>query len=75
MSRKNTINSFEQLSTEILLEIFDYLSVNDTIHACFFLNERFNSIIPQYCRFVKYFITPTQDLVFWQTQFYQKMSS
>jgi len=59
MSEKN---SFDQLATEIFFEIFDYLSYDDILGAFFDLNQRFNSMLVQYHRFVKHFKTPTQHL-------------
>jgi len=62
MSEKN---SLDQLATEILFEIFDYLLHDDIIYSFFNINQRFNSIILQYHRFSKYFITPTHHFSFW----------
>ncbi|CAF1409656.1 unnamed protein product [Rotaria sp. Silwood1] len=39
---------FEQLPTEIILEIFDYLSCNDVMYTFFYLNERLNKLILQH---------------------------
>ena len=39
---------FDQLSTEIILEIFDYLSSHEILYAFFNLNRRFNSILSQH---------------------------
>jgi hypothetical protein len=60
-------NSFDQLPTEILLEIFEYFSCNDIIYAFFYLNQRFNSILLQYHRLLNHFTTSTRHLSFWQT--------
>ncbi len=60
-------NSFDQLATEILFEIFDYLSYNDIIYTFLHLNQRFNSISLQYLRFLNHFTTPTRHFSFWQT--------
>jgi hypothetical protein len=38
-------HQFEQFPDEILLEIFDYLHLNDLIRAFYNLNHRFNSIL------------------------------
>jgi hypothetical protein len=67
MSGKNSLISFDQLTTEILFEIFDYLSYNDIIYAFFYLNQRFYSILLQYHRFLNHCTTPTRHFSFWQT--------
>ncbi len=55
MSEKNSLSLFDQLSTEILFKIFDYLSCNDIIYTFFYLNQRFNVIVLQYLRFLNNF--------------------
>jgi hypothetical protein len=60
-------NSFDQLATEILFEIFEYLSCNDIIYTFFYLNQRFNSILLQHHQFLNHFTTSTRHLSFWQT--------
>ncbi|UJR38605.1 hypothetical protein I4U23_031270 [Adineta vaga] len=57
---------FEELSTEIYYEIFDYLSSNDIISTFFDLNQRFNRIIMNYSRYLHHFITPIKNLSFWK---------
>lgn len=42
---KNLINKFENLSIELLLEIFDYLSINDCFNAFNNLNWNINSAL------------------------------
>ncbi|CAF3918873.1 unnamed protein product [Rotaria sp. Silwood2] len=42
---KNSINRFENLSREILLEIFDYLSINDCFNAFYNLNWKISSTL------------------------------
>ncbi|CAF1356375.1 unnamed protein product [Rotaria sordida] len=42
---KNLINTFESLSREILLEIFDYLSINDCFNSFYNLNWKINSTL------------------------------
>jgi hypothetical protein len=63
MSEKN---SFDQLATEILFEIFDYLSYHDIIYTFLHLNQRFNSMLLHYHEFLNHFITPTRHFSFWQ---------
>lgn len=67
MSGKNFVISFDLLASEILFEIFDYLSYNDIVHAFSSLNQRFTAILPHYCSLLKTFITPTRDFPVWQT--------
>ncbi len=67
MSEKNSLTLFDQLSTEIFFEIFDYLSCNDIIFTFFHLNQRFKSIILQHLQFLNHFTTPTNNFSFWQT--------
>ncbi|CAF1087867.1 unnamed protein product [Rotaria sordida] len=42
---RNLINTFENLSREILLEIFDYLSINDCFNAFYDLNWEISSTL------------------------------
>ena len=44
----NMPSSIELLSTEVLFEIFDYLTPFDTLHAFINLTERFNAIVGLY---------------------------
>ena len=59
--------AFDQLASETLFQIFDYLSYHDVVSAFSSLNQRFTAIILHYRRFVKTFTTPTRDFAFWQT--------
>ena len=67
MANNNSLIVFDQLATEVTLEIFDYLSCNDIIYAFFHLNERFKSILLQYQRYINHLETPTANFYFWQT--------
>ena len=58
---------FEKLSTEIILQIFEYLSFNDIFYGFFDLNQRFQSILLQHQHFFSNFILPTDHFHFWQT--------
>jgi hypothetical protein len=66
MTHKNSLTSFDQLATETILDIFEYLSPNDIIYAFFDFNQRLNSIIFEYQYLFKNFETPTTNLNFWQ---------
>ncbi|UJR19843.1 hypothetical protein I4U23_022976 [Adineta vaga] len=67
MAEKNCLTFFEQLATEIILEIFDYLSCNDIFYAFFYLNQRYNCILLNHYKYLNKFETPTNDFDFWQT--------
>ncbi|CAF4902382.1 unnamed protein product [Rotaria sp. Silwood1] len=60
---------FNRLSTEIILEIFDYLSNNDIIYTFFYLNRRLHILLLQYQRFLSYVELPTSNLRFWKNIF------
>jgi hypothetical protein len=45
MDNQQTLTMFDQLATEILLDIFDYLSCNDIIYTFFYFNQRINSLL------------------------------
>jgi len=66
MTNKNSSTRFDQLSSEIIIEIFDYLSCNDIISTFFDINQRFNSILLQNQRFLYNFETPMTNFYFWQ---------
>ncbi len=55
MTNKNFVTLFDQLATETILDIFEYLSSNDILYTFFNLNERFHSILLQHQRFVNTF--------------------
>ena len=67
MSCRSSFTSFDQLATETLFQIFDYLPYIDAINAFFSLNHRFNAVLLQYHRYLKTFTTPTRECPFWQT--------
>ncbi|CAF1092654.1 unnamed protein product [Rotaria sordida] len=56
---------FEQLPTEIILEIFDYLSCNDIIYTFFYLNERLNKLILQHQCYLSLEL-PISNSIFWK---------
>jgi hypothetical protein len=62
MTNKNSPTGFDQLATETILDIFDYLSCNEIIYTFFYLNQRFNSIVLQHQRCVE---TPSTNSNFW----------
>ena len=65
MTNNNSLTWIDQLATETILEIFQYLSSNDIIYAFFDFNERFNSILMrQPC--LNYFESSTTNIYFWQ---------
>ncbi|CAF4446135.1 unnamed protein product [Rotaria sp. Silwood2] len=59
---------FEQLPTEIILEIFDYLSCNDIIYSFFYLTERLNKFILQHQRYLSLEL-PISNSIFWRNIF------
>ena len=67
MSGGNSFSTFDQLATETLFQIFDYLPYIDAINAFFSLNHRFNAVLLQYHGSLKTFTTPTHECPFWQT--------
>jgi hypothetical protein len=57
----------DHLPTEIIFEIFDYLSSNDIIHTFFFLNKRFNNLLLQnHRRYLTYSELPTTNVNIWE---------
>ncbi|CAF1438821.1 unnamed protein product [Adineta steineri] len=54
----------DRLSTELILEIFDYLSSNDLIYSFHYLNKRFNDILFHHDRLINNFRVPTSNLNF-----------
>jgi hypothetical protein len=66
MTEKNSLTLFGQLPTEILFEIFDYLSCNDIFYAFFYFNQRFNSILLEDQRYSTNFQSPITNFKFWQ---------
>ena len=66
MAADNSLASFDHLTTEILFEIFDYLSYNDAVDAFSSRNQRITDILFHYRRLVKSFTTPTRDFASWQ---------
>ena len=67
MAADNSLVSFNDLATEILFEIFAYLSYTDTVYAFTFLNQRLRNVVFQYHRHQVAFTIPTRDFAFWQT--------
>jgi hypothetical protein len=66
MDNQQTLTMFDQLATEILLDIFDYLSCNDIIYTFFYFNQRINSILLHHQRYLRTFQLPTTNFTFWQ---------
>jgi hypothetical protein len=66
MPNNNSLTWFDCLSTDIIFEIFDYLSSNDIIYTFFYFNQRFNSILLQNQCFLNNLETPTTNFYFWQ---------
>jgi hypothetical protein len=66
MTEKNSLTFFDQLATEILFEIFDYLSCNDILYSFFYFNQRLNSIILKNQRYLNQFETPRTNFSFWE---------
>ncbi len=66
MTNKNSLIFFDQLATEILFEIFDYLSCNDILYSFFHFNQRFNSILFKHHRYLNKFETPRTNFSFWE---------
>ncbi|CAF3945190.1 unnamed protein product [Adineta steineri] len=58
------VTCFERLSTELILEIFNYLSSNDLIYSFHYLNKRFNDILFHHDRLINNFQIPTNNLNF-----------
>jgi hypothetical protein len=67
MNNNNSLTLFDQLATEIIFEIFDYLSCNDIVYAFFHFNERFNSILLQHQRYINNLEISTTNFYFWKT--------
>lgn len=57
---------FDLLATEIILDIFEYLSCNDIIYSFFYFNQRLNLIVLQYQRYLNKFETPIKNFDFWK---------
>ncbi len=66
MTEKNSLTFFDQLATEILFEIFDYLSCNDILYSFFYFNQKLNSIIFKHHRYLNKFETPRTNFSFWE---------
>jgi hypothetical protein len=66
MTNKNSLKLFDQLATEIIFEIFDYLSCNDILYTFFDFNQRFNSILLQHQRYSSNLELPTTNFYFWE---------
>jgi len=66
MSNNNSLTLFDQLATEIIFEIFDYLSCNDILYTFFDFNQRFNSILLQHQQFSCKLESPTTDFYLWE---------
>jgi hypothetical protein len=56
---------FDQLSTEILFEIFEYLSCTDILYAFFDYNQRLNSILLQHEQYSYTLESPTANFYVW----------
>jgi len=52
--------------TEILFEIFDYLSGNDAVYAFFCFNERLKVALIQHQHVLRSFQLPKSNLTYWE---------
>ncbi|CAF3886906.1 unnamed protein product [Rotaria sp. Silwood2] len=66
MNKNNSITWLDCLATEIILDIFDYLSCNDIIYTFFYFNQRLNSIVLQYQHCSNNFESSVTHFSFWQ---------
>lgn len=66
MSDDTSVTSFNQLPTETILDIFEYLSSNDIIYTFFDLNQRFHSILLIQQPFSKIFLMTKKNFHFWK---------
>ncbi|CAF1342136.1 unnamed protein product [Rotaria sordida] len=66
MNNNNSITWFDHLATEIILDIFDYLSCNDIIYTFFYFNQRLNSILLHYQHCSNNFRSLITNFNFWQ---------
>ncbi|CAF2831649.1 unnamed protein product [Rotaria sp. Silwood2] len=57
---------FNDLPTEIIFHIFDYLSNNDIIYTFFYLNQRLNNVLLNNKRYLNYFELPTTNISIWK---------
>ncbi len=62
----DSLTSLVQIPTEILFEIFGYLSCTDVLYTFFHYSERLNSILLQHQRFSRTFVSPTANFYFWE---------
>lgn len=69
MNKNNSLRLFDQLSTEIIFEIFDYLISNDIIYTFFNLNQRLNCIILKYPYIINNFQLPINNIHYWTNLF------
>ncbi|CAF1113601.1 unnamed protein product [Adineta ricciae] len=67
MSEKTSLTLLDHLPTEILFDIFDYLSCNDILYGFYNLNEKFNRILLEHYPHLNSLETPNNDFNFWQT--------
>ncbi|CAF0809313.1 unnamed protein product [Adineta steineri] len=58
---------FNRFPTEIIYEIFDYLSSNDILYTFFYYNKRLNNLILHDQHHINYFELPSSNTKFWQT--------
>jgi hypothetical protein len=56
---------FDRIPTEILFEIFEYLSCTDILYAFFDYNQRLNSILLQHKQYSSTLESPTADFYVW----------
>jgi hypothetical protein len=69
MDDNQSFTWFDRFPTEIIFDIFDYLSNNDIIYTFFYLNQRLNRLLLDYERYLIHFEQPTKNLDFWKTIF------
>jgi hypothetical protein len=66
MSKIKSTIWFDFLPTEIIFQIFDYLSNNDIIYAFFNTSQRLNNLLLQNQSYVTYLELPTRNFSIWK---------
>ncbi|CAF4904403.1 unnamed protein product [Rotaria sp. Silwood1] len=65
--KKNvSITMFDNLPTEIILDVFDYLSSNEIIYSFFYLNQRLQNLLIKQQYYINYLQLPISNFNFWQ---------
>ncbi|UJR32638.1 hypothetical protein I4U23_020098 [Adineta vaga] len=70
MCKNESKTWLDRFPTEIVHEIFDYLSPNDIFYTFFYFNERFNTLLLHPQCHLNYFELPSTDFQFWRTIIY-----